>query len=137
MTRWNQIRPVAGGAFGLTIAVALTLCAMPASAQLTPLLPDRHWPGLTADDLNRVHDAELRLFEGRSIGTIERWRNPDTGDAGEIELMRKYDVKGSPCRRVSYRVRFAEEPTELQHFVLNWCRQPSGDWKIVPKGPPA
>jgi surface antigen len=122
---------------GLTIAVALTLCAVPAIAQLTPLLTDRDWSGLTADDINRVHIAELRLFEGRSIGTIERWRNPDTGNAGEIELVRKYDAKGLPCRRVNYAIRFAEEATALKHYVLNWCRQPSGDWKIVPDGPPA
>src|SRR5262249_9108158 len=30
------------------------------------------------DDIDRMEAAAARLYEGRSIGTIERWRNPDT-----------------------------------------------------------
>jgi surface antigen len=119
------------------VVAGLTLGAVPAGAQLLPLLAERAWPGLRADDFERMHAAENRLFEGRSIGTVERWRNPDTSNAGKVELLRKYDVKGTPCRRVSYTIRFAQNVAAQHHYVLNWCRQESGDWKIVSDGPRA
>lgn len=136
MSRWKQIRPRWGHASGLTLVAGLALCAVPAAAQLVPLLQGRAWPGLSAEDVNRLHTAELRLFEDRSIGSIERWRNPDTGNAGKVELVRKYEAKGIPCRGVRYTLRFTEKATTPDNYVLNWCRQQSGDWKIVPSGPP-
>jgi hypothetical protein len=44
------------------------------------------WPGLTQDDIERMNAAGARLYEGRSIGTVERWRSPDSKDAGEVKL---------------------------------------------------
>ncbi len=134
MLRCRQIRPALGRVFGL---IAFAFCAIPATAQVLPLMMDRSWPGLSKDDLDRMHTAELRLFDGRSVGTIERWRNPDTDNAGKVELVRKYDAKGLPCRGVSYTIRFGGDATAERRYRLNWCRQQSGDWKIVPKGPPA
>jgi surface antigen len=112
------------------------LSAVPAIAQFMPPI-QRSWPGLTADDLDRLHTAELRLFEGHSIGAIERWRSPDTGDSGSVELVRKYDANGLPCRRVNYSIRLTAEATALNHYVLDWCRQQSGEWKIIPDRPPS
>ncbi len=133
----KRIRP--GRAPGLSLAAGLALCAvLPAAAQVTPLplMPvDRTWPGVTSDDLDRLHAAEARLYEGRSIGTIERWRNPDTGTAGEVKLERRYEAKGTPCRSLSYTVRFANVKAP-NHYALNWCRVPSGDWKVVSEGLP-
>ena len=115
----------------------LALCAVPAAAQLTPMLRNPAWPGLSGDDMARMHAAEVRLFEGHSIGNIERWRNPDTGNAGEVALVREYEAKGLPCRSLSYIIRFAENERAQGHYALNWCRLQSGEWKIVNTEPPA
>ena len=66
------------------------------------------WSGLSRDDLDRMHAAAARLCEGRSIGTIERWRNPDSNDAGSVKLLQKFEGKGMPCSHIAYTVRLAE-----------------------------
>ncbi len=107
-------------------------------AQAIPPIPQLGigWPGLPPDDLARMHAAAARLYEGRSIGTVERWRNPDTKDAGEVELIRSFDVHGMPCRTMNYDVRFATNRDRINHYTINWCRVPGDDWKIVEIGRP-
>ena len=115
------------------MAVGLALYANSAVAQFVPLTMDRQWPGLSGDDLDRMHAAEMRLYEGRSIGSVERWRNPDTGNAGEVSLSRENQLNGVPCRQLNYTIRFAKHSTAQDRYALSWCRQPSGEWKIVDK----
>jgi len=89
------------------------------------------WPGLTDDDIVRMHAAAARLYEGRSIGTIERWRSPASKDAGEVKLIRSFDANGMPCRTIDYLIRFETARDMPDHYVVNWCRVPGGIWKIV------
>jgi surface antigen len=89
------------------------------------------WPGLSQDDLNRMQAAGERLYEGTSIGTVERWRNPDTQNAGEVKLTRSFQSQGMPCRTLDYTVRFVSAPTKPSRYVTNWCKIASGEWKIV------
>ncbi len=88
-------------------------------------------PGVSSDDVNRMHAAAARLYEGKSIGTVERWRNPDTKDAGEVQLIRSFDYKGMSCRTIRYTIRYESRRNRLHHHVVNWCRVPAGTWKIV------
>jgi len=122
------------------LLLALTLCALSpaASAQLVPWIQPSTWPGLTADDMDRMHAAESRLYEGRSIGTIERWRNPDTNNAGAIKLVQRFELKGMPCRALDYTIRFARETTAPAHYAVSWCQVKSGgEWKMVDVKPRA
>ena len=102
----------------------------PALAQPIPV-PTLAWPGLSQDDLDRMHAAAARLYEGRSIGTVERWRSPDSGDAGEVKLIRSFDSHGMPCRTIDYAIRFAGTIGGPDHYILNWCRVADDTWKIV------
>ena len=62
-----------------TIAAGLSVTSVAANVSLAQLfLPNAvAWPGLTQDSLDRMNAAAARLYEGRSIGTVERWRNPE------------------------------------------------------------
>jgi surface antigen len=122
-------------AAALAAGMAVLLGVLPAAAQVSPVPQYRAWPGLTHDDLDRMHSAEVRLYGGTSIGTVERWRNPDTGNAGEIELLRSYEAKGMPCRSLGYTLRFATTVNARDRYTLNWCQVGSGDWKIVETPP--
>ncbi len=75
--------------------------------------------------------AAARLYEGQSIGTVERWRSPDTGNAGEVKLTHNFESHGMPCRTIDYTIRFAEKTNNIDHYVVNWCRVSEGVWKIV------
>lgn len=133
MPRFNPFSKIRllSTAFGVLIAsTSGAVLAQPGS----PLTLS--WPGLTTDDVNRMHDAAARLYEGRSIGTIERWRSPDSKDTGEVKLIRSFDAHGMPCRTIDYTVRFEVMRNSPDHYVLNWCRVPGDTWKIVQLAPP-
>lgn len=119
-------------AFSLATALLLGSFANAAFAQLVmPLMGNVFWPGLSQDDLDRMSAAGARLYEGGSIGTVERWRNPDSNNAGEVKLIRSFESQGMPCRTLDYTVRFSSARTKLSRYVINWCKIPSGEWKIV------
>lgn len=88
-------------------------------------------PGLSQDDLDRMSAAAARLYEGRSIGTVERWRSPSSRNAGEVRLMRSFEANGMPCRTLEYTIRLESARASPDHYVVNWCRVPGGTWKMV------
>lgn len=120
-------------AVGLVVFFAATLAS---AQQALPMVGDPAWPGLAKDDIDRMSAAAARLYEGHSIGTVERWRNPDSKDAGEVKLVRSFESHGMPCRTLDYTIRFATARNSPDHYVLNWCKIPSGEWKIVELAPP-
>ncbi len=112
----------------LALLIASAGCGLAAGPTAVPVIA---WPGLPQDDLERMEAAAARLYEGRSIGTIERWRSPDTKNAGEVKLVRSFDANGMPCRTIDYTIRFEVQRDRPNHYVLNWCKVPEGTWKIV------
>src|SRR3954447_3774957 len=105
-------------AFGRAAALLPFLAPVPAAAQMT-FSTDLAWPGLTRDDVSRMHAAAARVYEGSSIGTGARWRNPDTRTAGEIELRRSFEAHDLSCRRREYAVRFEVVKDARREYVLN------------------
>ncbi len=119
-----------------TAATLVMAAAAQSTVAQTLLNEDVAWPGLTRGDLERMHAAAARLYEGRSIGTIERWRNPHSNNAGEIKLVRSFTARSMPCRTLEYTTRFAVDRTRLSHATINWCMVQEGEWKIVQLIPP-
>jgi surface antigen len=113
------------------------LLALPrtADAQISMRMIPSAWAGLTEDDMARLSAAAARLYEGTAIGTVERWRNPDTGNAGSVRLANSFTAKTMPCRALDYTIRFARNTNAPAHYALTWCRIESGEWKIVETGP--
>jgi len=87
--------------------------------------------GLTGDDIARMNAASARLYEGRSIGNVERWRSPRSRDAGEVTMTRQFEWRGMPCRTLDYTIRVDDRKESPEHQTLNWCRLPDGAWRIV------
>jgi surface antigen len=102
-----------------------------AEAQTYPSLSLPSWASLTKDDIDRMNMAAARLYEGHSIGTVERWRNPDTGNAGSVQLAGKFEAKGMSCWRLDYAVRTIDAKDHPTRYVVNWCKSPAGEWKIL------
>jgi surface antigen len=117
----------------LIVAAGLSLASVAANPSVAQLiLPNAvAWPGLSQDNLDRMNAAAARLYEGHSIGTVERWRNPDSKDAGEVKLVRKFESHGMPCRVLDYIIRFETARNSPTHYVVNWCRIEGGEWRIV------
>jgi hypothetical protein len=119
-----------------SFAVLLPLLVPVTAAAEMAFSTDLAWPGLTHDDVSRMHAAAARLYEGHSIGTIERWRNPDTKTAGEVKLIRSFEAHKMPCRTLDYTIRFEVVRDLPRHYILNWCKLPEDGWKIVELVPP-
>jgi surface antigen len=115
----------------LSAALVLTTPAKAQRATFPGRLPSLGWPGMTTDDVARMNAASARLYEGRSIGNVERWRSPRSADAGEVTLTRAFDWHGMPCRTLDYTIRFEVQRGSPDHYVMTWCRIPDGSWKIV------
>ena len=127
--RSDSPNPHSSAAFGALIVLAST--GVSAQPIPVPTLPLVAWSGLSQDDVDRMHAAAARLYEGRSIGTVERWRSPDSKIAGEVKLVRSFETHGMPCRTIDYTVRFQPGSDALNHYVANWCRVAGDAWKIV------
>lgn len=114
-------------------AALLTLASHAALSQ--PTLPNLggffDWPGLTDDDLNLMHAAAAKLYEGGSVGAVEQWQNPASNDAGEVKLLQRFESNGMPCRTVDYNVRLASDPDSPEHFIAAWCKTPAEGWKLI------
>ena len=123
------------GLSGLLFALLAVLPAG-ARAQVNPVVPNQIWPGgLSQDDLRRMGAAAARLYEGHAIGDVERWRNPDTGNAGLVRLTRRFESNGAPCRTLQYVIRVAQRPRTPARYRITWCKLKTGEWKIVEAKP--
>ncbi len=117
------------------LATSIGAAPRPAAAQepLTPLgVP---WAGLNADDIARMNAAAARLYGGHAIGTVERWRNPDTMNAGSVILQQHYKAEGMPCLRMEYTIRFQNARQQPSHYGVSWCKTENDQWKMAPSTP--
>jgi surface antigen len=118
---------------GKLLLAAILLAAAPAALSAQILVPplsaskDR----LSEDDMNRMGAAAARLSQGRSIGTVERWRNPDTRNAGSVKLVRQFQTRNMPCWRMEYAIHFGGANAESHQYLVNWCKTPEGTWKLL------
>jgi len=114
-------------AFGLIVALSTGMVAAQSS-----LVPYSSLPGLTQDDIDSMHAAAAKLYEGRSVGTVERWRSAESQDSGELKLVQSFDANGMPCRTIDYTIGIEGTAAAIPyHYVINWCRVPGETWKIV------
>jgi len=112
---------------GVVLAAVATLASTPAAAMWPPLGPH----ALTNDDLARMEAAAARLYEGQSIGRVERWRSPISKDAGELTLTRIFTARGMPCRTIVYTTRFQADRATLSQYKYTWCMVSPNNWKMV------
>ncbi len=113
---------------GVALAILAALASSPAAAQVWPSIKSH---ALTPDDLARMQAAAARLYQGQSIGRVERWRSPTSKDAGEVTLARIFTSNGMPCRTIIYTTRFQADPSTLSRYKYNWCMVSANTWKIV------
>jgi surface antigen len=85
---------------------------------------------LSGDDIALLTAAADRLYEAGEIGALARWSNPESGNAGTVEIREIFERDGLPCRRVEHVVELAKDPVP-KRLVLASCRVPDGRWLLV------
>ena len=91
---------------------------------------------LSNHDLKLMAKAAQPLLEDESlpIGTSREWKNPESGDHGTIQLIRRFEYKyqGSslPCRELRYHVQTTGD-ADPYNVKLNRCKVADGSWKTL------
>jgi Surface antigen len=80
-------------------------------------------------DRQYASQATYQAFEKEPSGFSSTWRNPDSGNYGEVTPTRTYQAaNGTYCREYQQTITVAGK-TERSYGTA--CRQPGGGWKII------
>jgi hypothetical protein len=115
-----------------TLGAVLCLAFDPgiAGAQINPFGRNNRF-NLTNEDMQMMGNAAGALTrDAARPGQTAAWDNPATGTSGTIELLETFQKDGMPCQKRRY-VFDNERKFGTSTFVLNLCRIPSGEWKVV------
>jgi surface antigen len=66
------------------------------------------------------------LDSGKPGQTME-WQNPVTGNFGSVKVIKDFTRQGNACRRVET---FAQTKQTKNRARWNFCKQPTGEWKV-------
>lgn len=76
--------------------------------------------------------SKLYLSDTVEVGTVEEWANPKSGNHGTVELTRKHEYKGLPCRSLQHHIEL-QRVHDPYRFTVDRCRTNEGEWKILAK----
>ena len=118
----------------LTVAVAAGLIAvvpLVSQAQTNPFRSSRIGSGLTDEDRAAIAAAGRQLYAQPTVadGASDHWSNPKSGNGGTITVLQSFEKSGMACRKVRYDIRLAKR-SGPRSYTLDWCKTPSGAWKI-------
>ena len=85
---------------------------------------------MSLDRADRIYASRAvsHSLEHESSGNATAWRNPDSGNAGEVTPTRTYQTPtGGYCREYQHAVTVGGK-SETAYGTA--CRQPDGSWKI-------
>lgn len=85
----------------------------------------------TKGDLMALRAELWPLLDKRADGTVDAWRNPQTGNVGTMQIDKSYQWKGLRCRTVTHVVRLKAYKNP-RRFVVSYCKTADAVWKIAP-----
>lgn len=83
---------------------------------------------LDEDDRKAALRAEFETLEYGRAGRPNTWRNPRSGNEGEVTVGPTYQVNLLDCREYTHNVRIGGR---LRVARGTACRQPDGRWNII------
>lgn len=106
-----------------------TLVAVGVGTLLGAILGSEAGKSLDRADRLAIAEAEQQALEYGRSGSGTRWRNPDSGNSGEVVPQPGYRLAdGRYCREYMEAVTIAGEK---QVAFGTACRQPDGSWRII------
>ena len=111
------------------VAAMLLIMPPPAAAQIPG-------PGmksnieLTKNDLAIMRGIVNAKIYCWSVGATASCKQSRLGNYGTITLVRKYSANGQPCELIGYTLATHKMPVAAEHYRLNHCLQPDGQWRI-------
>jgi surface antigen len=87
--------------------------------------------GRSLDRADQIYagQAQLQSLEFAPSGAATSWRNPDTGNYGEVVPMPAYQgPSGAYCREFRHNVYIGGQKEPIYGTA---CRQPDGQWQLM------
>jgi surface antigen len=88
---------------------------------------NRAFPALSKQDLKLLMTTAREEMTGKPEGTVLEWKNPKSGAAGTVTLIKRYWNNGQECRNIVHD--FKVVGAERWHYKSTICRQSDGSWK--------
>jgi len=88
---------------------------------------NRAFPALSKQDLKLLTSMAREEMTGKPEGTVLEWKNPRSGAAGTVTLVKRYWHNEQECRNIVHD--FNVLGTERWNYKSTICRQPDGSWK--------
>jgi surface antigen len=91
---------------------------------------------LDKSDLALLDQTAEKLYTADNVadGASEKWMNPKTGTSGTVTMQSKFahTWHGTQldCRKIKYDI-LRKRASAPRTYVVNWCKQPDGEWKIL------
>ena len=88
---------------------------------------NRAFPALSKQDLKLLTTTAREEMTGKPEGTVLAWKNPKSGAAGTVTLVKRYWNNGQECRNIVHD--FNVLGTERWNYKSTICQQSDGSWK--------
>lgn len=111
-----------------TITAALLLSSPAAWSANMWFIQDTPLGTMTPEDREMYKRTLDEALDSGTAGQTKEWKNSATGNFGSVKVIKDFTRQGSACRRVET---FAQTKQIKNRARWNFCRQPSGEWKVV------
>jgi surface antigen len=109
------------------VAVTLLLPAPLAWSANMWFIEDTPLGTMTPEDRELYKRTLNEALDSAKAGQTNEWRNPATGNFGSVKVIRDFNRQGNACRRVET---FAQTKQTKNRARWDFCKQPSGEWKV-------
>ena len=110
------------------VAVTVLLTAPFAWSANTWFIQETPLGTMTQEDRDLYKRTLDEALNNVTVGETKEWKNPETGNFGSVKVIKDFSRHESACRRVET---FAQTKQHKNRARWNFCKQSSGEWKVV------
>jgi len=111
----------------LSLLLVLGSFAAPVSAQWVGILKNTPAERFDDTDLRLFLDAGRKVLNEAADKETVRWENPESGNRGELTVLKSFPWKGNSCREIKV---YNEAGGSKGSTVQNLCRI-DGKWRLL------
>ena len=113
---------------GLSVSSVLVVALVAAFLQAQGMWSlSRSLTELSTADREAMTRARSEVLNNMKPGAASSWKDEKTGHAGEVHLLRVYEMNGMTCAEVEHILKLAER----RHYMRSFCRTSDGTWRAV------
>lgn len=127
---YGQVRlvPTAVGLTAILGAAVMAICSNIPGAQAAGLAnPFPVAENLSPDEITQISAAFDQALSQAKPGTVVVWKSTESGRAGQVRVLRGWDVTSGHC--VELEQRFSKGDKAV--YEVPYCQSQDGTWKVT------